>query len=257
LIVFGVHQCYYADLRTVFLPPWPLWRVEDPSILAYVTGVIFIAVALSILFSKKGKESALVLGTILLAITLFWHLPYILFIQPHQIRHLGIWAEASKCLALAGGALVVAGSFIEESKQPGNKSAIMKIFGKLIAFGPICFCITMIEFGVDHFLYIDSIKTLVPAWIPGNIYWTYFAGVALIASGIAIIFRVKVQIIAILLGVMIFLWLVMLHIPRAIELPELANGNEIVSSADALAFSGIAFIIAAVRRGSWFKVSDL
>jgi uncharacterized membrane protein len=254
LIVFGIHQFYYADFRTVFLPPWPVWRVENPSVLAYITGVGFIAVAISILFSKKAKEFTLVLGTILLAIALFWQLPYILFIQPHQIRHFGIWAEASKCLALAGGAFVVAGSFISE---PGNSKGLVRLMEKIVPLGPLFFCITMIEFGIDHFLYIDGIKTLVPTWIPGNIFWTYFAGAALIGSGVAIVFRVKVQIVAILLGVMIFLWLIMLHIPRAIEFPELANSNEIVSSADALAFSGTAFIIAAVRRGSWFRFSDL
>jgi hypothetical protein len=39
---------------------------------------------------------------------------------------------------------------------------------------------------------------------------------------------------------MIFLWLIVLHIPRAIAEPYVAKGNEITSVFEALAFSGIA-----------------
>jgi hypothetical protein len=43
---------------------------------------------------------------------------------------------------------------------------------------------------------------------------------------------------------MIFLWFIFLHIPRAIADPYAAQGNEVVSASDALAFTGTAFIIA-------------
>jgi hypothetical protein len=46
---------------------------------------------------------------------------------------------------------------------------------------------------------------------------------------------------------MIFLWFVLLHIPRAIADPFTNNGNEVASAFDALAFSGIAFLIALER----------
>jgi len=47
-----------------------------------------------------------------------------------------------------------------------------------------------------------------------------------------------------LTAVMIFIWLLVLHIPRAVADPYGANGNEITSCFEALAFSGIALIIA-------------
>jgi uncharacterized membrane protein len=256
LTVFGFHQFFYADFRTVIMPPWPAWRVDSPGILAYISGAAWIVAAFAIVFSKRGKDVALVLGGILLVVALFWHLPFILFIQPNEIRHFGIWAEASKCLALAGGAFVVAGSFLHK-RADDQMSPVTNFLAKLIPFGPVFFSITLIEFGIDHFLYIDNIATLVPKWIPGKVFWTYIAGAALIGSGLAIIFRVKVRMVAMLLGIMILLWFIFLHIPRAIAFPQLANGNEIVSSADALAFSGTAFIIAAVRRGFSFRSSDL
>jgi hypothetical protein len=42
---------------------------------------------------------------------------------------------------------------------------------------------------------------------------------------------------------MLFLWVILLHIPRAIADPHSGNGNEWTSVFQALAFSGIAFIL--------------
>ena len=102
----------------------------------------------------------------------------------------------------------------------------------------------MITFGITHFLYTDFVAKLVPNWMPFHLFWTYFAAVALIGSGVAIILNFKQQLVATLLGVMLFLWFILLHILRAIAEPFVNKGNEVTSVFQALAFSGIAFIIA-------------
>ncbi len=103
-------------------------------------------------------------------------------------------------------------------------------------------------FGIDHFLYAQGVATLVPAWIPGSLFWTYFAGVALVGAGIAIIIRFQLRMVAFLTGTMIFIWFLILHIPRAIAMPELLNGNEITSVMQSLAFSGVSFALAFTER---------
>ena len=95
-------------------------------------------------------------------------------------------------------------------------------------------------FGIDHFFYTEFVAALVPSWMPDHIFWTYFAAVALIGSGVAIIIKIRLRPIALLLSVMLFLWLILLHIPRAIADPHVNDGNEITSVFEALAFSGIA-----------------
>ena len=49
---------------------------------------------------------------------------------------------------------------------------------------------------------------------------------------------------ATLLGTMIFIWLIILHIPRVIASPAAYIGSEVTSALIALAYSGIAFLIA-------------
>jgi len=72
----------------------------------------------------------------------------------------------------------------------------------------------------------------------------YFCGAALLGSGIAIILKIKVRLFAALLGTMIFIWFISLHIPRVIASPASDMAGEIASACLALAYGGIAFVIA-------------
>jgi uncharacterized membrane protein YphA (DoxX/SURF4 family) len=105
-----------------------------------------------------------------------------------------------------------------------------------------------VVFGIEHFVYPAFVATLVPAWIPGHLFWTYFAGVALIAGGIGMMVKSTTRIASLMVGIMIFLWLLMLHIPRAIADPRTGLGNEWTSVFEALAFSGIGFMLAVLPR---------
>lgn len=168
-------------------------------------------------------------------------MPYELNLYP---AHLGSWTDPLKELALSGGAFVVAGSLPKER----TNSSLIKFLEKLILAGKYFMAVTMTAFGIDHFLYPDFVSALVPGWMPGHIFWTYFAGFALILSGLAIILNIKRRLVAGLLGLMIFLWFIILHIPRAVADSYSGYGNEWTSVFEALAFSGIAFLIASKSK---------
>ena len=121
---------------------------------------------------------------------------------------------------------------------------------KALPLGRYFFAVLLIVFGVDHFVYTKFVASLVPTWIGGQIFWAYFAGVALIAGGIGMMVKRVARLASLMVGVMIVLWLLMLHIPRAIADPYTNVGNEWASVFEALAFSGMAFMLAALpRRG--------
>ena len=79
-------------------------------------------------------------------------------------------------------------------------------------------------------------------------FWTYLAGTALIGSGLAIILKIKPGLIAALLGTMIFIWFIILHIPKVIASPVADMGDEATSAFLALAYSGTAFVIAGATK---------
>jgi uncharacterized membrane protein YphA (DoxX/SURF4 family) len=239
----GVQQCFYADFRPVILPPRP-FPVPGTVLWAWLVGIALVLTALAIIFNKKARNASLLSGGLLLLFFVLGHIPYELFYDPNS-RQLGVWTNPLKELALSGSAFLVAVSF------PGTaavhaQSALIRSLEKLIPAGRIFFSAMLICFGIDHFLYTGFVSVLVPAWIPGPVFWTYFSGVALAGSGLAILLRIKIRLVAILLGIMIFCWLILLHIPRAIADPYGDKGNEVTSVFEALAFSGIALVIAEI-----------
>jgi uncharacterized membrane protein YphA (DoxX/SURF4 family) len=230
----GIQQFIYSEFRPMLLPYWSSF-FPGQYIWAYITGALLILAGASIIFSKNARTVSILLGIFFFLLFLCFHIYYQLFLIPYDF-HFGNWTNALKELAFSGGAFVVASSFPETRLFISNKM--------LLTLGRIFFSIMLIVFGIDHFLYIDFVAPLVPNWIPGHIFWTYFGAVALIGSGVCIILKIKIRLVGMLLGSMLLLWFIILHIPRAIADPLAEKGNEITSVFQALAFSGIAFVIA-------------
>ncbi|MDB5123708.1 MAG: hypothetical protein JWP94_1837 [Mucilaginibacter sp.] len=230
-------QFFYGKFGSNFFPGWT--NLPFVAFWACLFAIVAIAACAAIIFEKNARTVSLVLGGFLLATYCFGYLPYEILVEPYN-NYLGTWASGLKEPALAGGAFVIAGSFPREANL---KNTSIKWLEKLIPFGPFLFCITMVLYGISHFLYVKPVSALVPGWIPGNIFWTYFAGAALIGLGIAIVFKIKLKLAALLLGIMIFIWLIIIHIPLAIADPFGNKSDAFISSFSALAFCATAFVI--------------
>jgi uncharacterized membrane protein len=228
---------YYHDFPYMLLPPNHI-RIPGLIVVVYVFGSMLILAGVFIVLEKKARAVSLLLGTVLLFIFFFYFIPYEL-IATSNYMHLGEWENAEKELALSGGAFIIAGCFSEKKDNP-----LIRFLSRLIPFGVIFFSIPIISFGVSHFLYAKDVVDYVPSWIPWHMFWIYLAGTALIGSGLAIILKIRVGLIAALLGAMIFIWFIILHIPRVIASPVADIGDEFASAFLALAYSGIAFVIA-------------
>jgi uncharacterized membrane protein len=240
MIGLGILQFYYGMFRPVFVPIWPAW-LPGMKIFLYVGSILFIILSICILAGKRAKDSALVLGAMMLIFLFIAEIPYMLTAHPYP-WHLGSWTDPLKVLALAGSAFVVAGSFFGNTDK---QSPALRFLTPLIPCGKIFFAIMMLLFGIDHFLYTEFVDTLVPDWIPGHVFWTDFAGIALIGTGASIILNIKRREVSILAAIMLFLWTLVLHIPRTMGHPEIADKpNEMTSVCEALLFSGVAYLIA-------------
>jgi uncharacterized membrane protein YphA (DoxX/SURF4 family) len=258
IIAYGIQQTVIRDFRPQILPGFPAWA-HDYSIFAIITGVIMVVVGLIIsgIFKVEHvykKTICLYLGFYFLALIVVSHIPYLLFVYPHKLSHLGSWGDALKGLAFSGGAFVMAGSFLDNSSTFDKNSYFETVLEKLIPIGRIFFCTTIILFGCNHFVY--DISAMVPKWYGMPLFWSYFGGAALILSGTAILFKIFLKPVALLLALMLFLWFVTLHVPNAIEDPYVGRGNRIVSAFDALLFCGVALVLSQSKKQTGNKVSE-
>ncbi|MBS1525228.1 MAG: hypothetical protein JST19_06250 [Bacteroidetes bacterium] len=245
----GVQIIYCHDFPYFFLPSNHT-AIPGITIFAFIFGALFITEGLAVVLSKNAKPVSLVFGVILLLVFLFYHVPYELLVSPNN-THFGDWENAFKELALAGGALAVAGCFTEKNERP-----VTPLLTKMIPWGSVIFALTIISFSGDHFLYARQAADYVPAWAPAHLFWMYFCGAALLTSGIAIIIRIQARLAAMLLGAMILTWFITLHVPRVVVAAPADRPDEITSAFLALAYCGIAWVVAgnAKKNAGIFKL---
>jgi uncharacterized membrane protein len=227
MIAIGAQHFIFRQFVPEVVPPFP-GAIPGQVVWVYLAGTILIVSGVSILTGVKARLVATLLGGLFLSSFILLHIP------ANAMAGL-------KALTLAGCAFVIAGTFPKKIADSGRREPIAWL-EKFIPCGMYLLAFQVIIFGRFHFLHNSTIATLVPAWIPDHAFWTYFAGTALIASGVAMIVGVKARLAATLLGAMIFTWVLLLHIPRALADPG-QIGHEWTSAFEALAKSGVAFIL--------------
>ena len=80
----------------------------------------------------------------------------------------------------------------------------------------VLFSIPFILSGLMHFPNADSMSSLIPAYIPGPIFWVYVTGVVLIVSGISIITGKHTVLGCKLLALFLLLCIVTIHLPTVL-----------------------------------------
>jgi uncharacterized membrane protein len=73
---------------------------------------------------------------------------------------------------------------------------------------------------MQHFALFDSVKFGVPAYMPARFFWAYLVGAALIAACLSILTEIHADLAALLVGIMLFLFVLMIHGPNLIANPS-------------------------------------
>jgi uncharacterized membrane protein len=91
---------------------------------------------------------------------------------------------------------------------------------KIVAISNLCFAIPLAIFGALHLSGAAFIMPLVPPYMPWRLFWAYFVGFGLLAASLSIATKLQVRWSGMLFGIMMFLFVAMLHIPRALANPR-------------------------------------
>lgn len=83
----------------------------------------------------------------------------------------------------------------------------------LLKLGRFLYAIPIAVFGILHFMNAGSMAGMVPAFIPGGVFWVYLTGLALIAAAVSFMIQKKVRLAGILLGIMLIIFVLTIHLP--------------------------------------------
>lgn len=207
---------------------------------AYITGALFIITGLAILIGRQIKLLLMADGILVFA----WaFLRSFAVLIGHRPIYDGVLTNTGKALALTGSLMIVAASMLVRHVKDTNRFWTYDYLdNKLMKIGLYFVAIFLVIGGVQHFIYTAFCATLVPTWIPGPMFWAYFAGAALISGGIGIMLKPTRPLAAALSGIMILLWTVMLHIER-VAASNFHDYNEITSFFETIAFGSALLVL--------------
>jgi uncharacterized membrane protein len=194
---------------------------------AYLFGAIWVACGVGMLIKTTRRMAAIALGVLLFACTLILIVPkYAVALGNMGLRTVVLEPISIACLAwlLAGPNAV--------------PLWLARVSRYLIG-------ISLIVFGVDHFLALIFIASLIPAWIPLHVFWVAFFGAAMIVAGISIGLNILPRWGAAGIGTMFGIYVITLHIPRVLGLYGIPGAPHNPNEWSSL------FIAAALWGGFW------
>jgi len=187
MIFIGVLGLMRRDFNVMW-QPIPKW-VPLRELLVYLCALIPLLSGIGLMWRRSTELAA----RVLLGYSLLWLL---LVRAPDVVLRPGIgtsWAIC-KIAVLAAAAWVLSG-----------------VRGAYVA--RVLYGLSMIVFGVAHFMYLDNTAPLVPHWLPWHVAWAYITGATFIAAGIAIIIGILGGLAAALSAVQMGLFTLVIWVP--------------------------------------------
>ena len=201
---------------------------------AYILGVLLVVIGVGLLVRPTVSAAAITLGVLLVVLFLGFGLRVAL---AHASMGY-VWVDPLMILAIIGGVGLAA---VRRDRSPGG--SLDGVFEAAARFAPWALGAFLFYCGLTHFPYAKYVAALIPPWIPGHMFWTYFAAVALIAGGIGVVVPRTARLAALLSGIMLFSWVFLVHIPLAISTHTV---SEVSRGFQALQDSAVAFMLAGI-----------
>ncbi len=130
--------------------------------------------------------------------------------QPAIFALLLEFSRTAVSMSAAGLALLAIG-------LAASKNAVARAHGidRVVVLTHMCFAIPLAVFGAEHLSAGKFMAGAVPPYMPWRVLWVYFVGFALIAASLSIATSTQVRWSGLLFGIMMFLFVAMIHFPRA------------------------------------------
>jgi len=228
----------------------PVWRplpewVPGGEALAYVCALISLTSGLGLLWRRTASLAARVLLASFMVWLLVLRLPDFLFETPIVLV---AWTAGSTAVMVAA-AWVLYVWFAGD----GDRRRLGRFAGDTgVRLARIFFGLSLIPFGLAHFMYLDATTVLIPQWLPWHPALAYATGAAFIAAGLAVTLGVFGRLAAALSTLQMGLFGLIVWVPRVMAGVDDFQWGEFVVG---WALTAGAWVVADSYRGTpWLAV---
>lgn len=188
--------------------PVPAW-VPARDALAYACAIISLATGIGLLLTRTAAVAArLVLGSLVLWLLVLRVPP---FFYQSPVVLVGWTFGSTGVMVAAAWVLYVRLAGAEDRARVGAVAGERGVRIARMLHG-----ISLLPFGLAHFMYLDATTTLIPAWLPFPVAWAYLTGAAFLAAGLAIATGIRARIAAALLTLQLASFGLIVWVPRVL-----------------------------------------
>jgi uncharacterized membrane protein len=239
MIALGIMGLVSGDFVQIWQPV-PNW-VPARGVLAYLCAVISLGSGIGLLWRRSAPVASSVLFAALLVWLLALRLPNLFYQKPLVLV---AWSFGSTAVMVAG-AWVLYSWFAGERDRQGL-GFVTDARGLRIA--RLLYGLSLIPFGLAHFMYLNATTVLIPNWLPWHVAWAYLTGAAFIAAGLAVSVGVVPRLAATLSTLQLGLFGLIVWVPRVVagNVNEFQRGEFITTCA----LTAGAWVVADSYRGT-------
>jgi len=205
LICLGVMGLVTRDFSQIWQPV-PKW-VPGRTALALLCALISLGCGIGLVWRRWAPSASRVLPVAFLIWLLVLRLPNLFYEHPLVLV---AWTFGSTAV-MAAAAWVLYIWFAHEH-DPADPGFLADATGLRIA--RTLYGLSLIPFGLAHFMYLDATTVLIPDWLPGHVAWAYFTGAAFIVAGLAVCIGVLAYPAAALSALQMGLFTLIVWVPR-------------------------------------------
>jgi len=207
MIGLGIMGFVTGDFTQIWQPV-PKWVPARPAV-AYLCALISLGTGIGILWRRWALVASRVLLVALSIWLLVLRLPNLFYERPLVLV---AWTFGSTAV-MAAGAWVLHVWFAHERDpaRPGFLADAMGLRAARMLYG-----VSLIPFGLAHFMYLNATTVLIPTWLPWHEAWAYLTGAAFIAAGLAVSVGVVPRAAAVLSTLQMGLFTLIVWVPRMV-----------------------------------------
>jgi uncharacterized membrane protein len=179
---------------------------------------------------------------------------FLFAIDVSWLKNVSLWLHSLSLVLLIAGLVF---TLLERSTPLEGNALRSTAFTR---FGPLFFAVPLAIFGMQHFALQGVVVHAVPSWMPGHLFWVWLVGTALIAASLSIIIGRVAHLAALLVGIMLFLFVLMIYIPNAARHPTDRFAfallfRDLALSGGALALAGTLAAETKARTAGWLRLA--
>ncbi|MEX0928259.1 MAG: DoxX family protein [Balneolales bacterium] len=126
---------------------------------------------------------------------------------------------------------------------------------RAITLGRILFGIPFALFGLLHFMNAGDMTGVVPAWIPGGIFWVYVTGIGLLTGGVSIVINQYTRTGGYIIATLMIIFVLTVHLPGLFN--EQTMQMAMTSFLKDLALGGGALVLAGLSPDETVSGSEI